>query len=255
LLQIVIGTISFVLLFVAIYWGIKWGISNYGDLFKNLGERFGKIFVKRLNKDNPAQDIPFSFENPIKKRVPTKFESNFNLLGSPTSKSALPSSRAIFGPLTPRPMEKQQDKLSEESPFSIETPPKRNKKIISFPSNYDLLGLSKTRRNLPSSRAIFGPLNPRPMEKQIEATQKESPLSIELPKILEPSESTRNPIADNEKDEEERKLEDIKNLYLRKAIRGIMNNRNLGFDAARTYYNRNAAAAYVRGGTRKQKVL
>jgi hypothetical protein len=273
LIQIVIGTVAFVLLFTAIYWGIKWGLSNYGDLFKNLGERFGKIFVRRLKKNEPPSDT-FSFENPIKKLVPTKFESNFNLLGSPTSKSVLPSSRAIFAPLTPRPMEKQQDKLSEESPFSIENP---IKKIASFPSNYDLLGLPKTRRSLPSARNVFGPLKPRPMEKQIEATQKESPVSIELPKISGPSESTRKLIADNEKlveeskkhvesenkryeeqekkDEEERKLENIKDVYLRRAIRGIMKNRNLGFDAAKTYYNRNAAAAYVRGGTRKQKVF
>ena len=289
LIQIVIGTLSFVLLFTAIYWGIKWGISNYGDLFKNLGERFGKLFVTRLKK----QDSTFMYENPIKRIKPTTLESNFNLLGSPTSKDILPSSRAIFAPLTPRPMENQQEKLSEESPFNVENP---IKKIANFKSNYDLLGLPKTRRNPVSSRNVFGPLRPRPMEKQqqqlseespvnIENTEnrleerqkemeKQSPVNIELPKI---SDSTRNLLENTQKfveeskehvkneekryaeeekkEEEEKKLESIKDVYLRRAIRGIMRNRNLGFEAARAYYNKNASAAYVRGGTRKQKTF
>jgi hypothetical protein len=135
LTTIVIATISAVVGFVAIYMGVKWAMTNYGDLFKNLGIRFGKLFAGRVaGMDNfiePSHSQVRDLFKKVNKRS-TTLPSTTNLLSSITPPAELPSFRKldiaphtkIEGMAPPgEHLGEQIDKLQEESPVNIEPSP------------------------------------------------------------------------------------------------------------------------------------
>ncbi len=136
LTTIVIATISAVVGFVAIYLGIKWALTNYGDLFKNLGIRFGKLFAGRMaapGMDNFIEPSHSQVRDLFKKAnkrgpiIPT-LPSTSNLISSITPSAELPSFRKldiaphtkIEGMAPPgKNLAEQIGKLEEESPVNI----------------------------------------------------------------------------------------------------------------------------------------